>query len=269
MSPTKSSQRTVCDRYELQEVLGRGGMGTVWRARDLRLKRTVAVKEVRLPEEVDAEDRSALEARALREARAAAKLSQPTVVTMFDVQEDDGRIYLVMELIDGPSLADVIAQEGPLDPERAARMGLDVLTALEAAHGAGVVHRDVKPGNIMLGEGDSAKLADFGIASLKDDPKITKTGLILGSPSYMAPEQVKGQGAGPATDLWALGATLFYAVEGRPPFEKGQAIPTLASVVDDEPPPMTRAGRLEPIIRDMLNKDPQARPTPAESCGSD
>src|SRR5687767_12362562 len=130
MSPTKSSHRTVCDRYELQEVLGRGGMGTVWRARDLRLQRTVAVKGVGLPAEVEADDRSALEARALREARAAAQLSQPTVVTVFDVQEDDGRIYLVMELIEGPSLADVIAGEGPLDPERAARMGLDILTAL-------------------------------------------------------------------------------------------------------------------------------------------
>ena len=255
-----TAERVVCDRYRLIEVLGRGGMGVVWRARDERLQRDVAVKEVELPSSLPQAARASANERALREARAAARLSHPAAVTIFDVQQEQGRAYLVMELVDAPTLGDVLEREGPLSPERAARIGLDVLDALETAHAAGIVHRDVKPANVMVPAAGSAKLADFGIASLKDDPKITQTGLILGSPSYMAPEQADGRGSGPAADLWALGATIYYSVEGEPPFDAGQAIPTLAAVLHDEPRPMQRAGSLEPVVAALLEKDPARRP---------
>ena len=256
----ETSTRRVCDRYELIERIGRGGMGSVWRALDTRLQRRVAIKEVDLPHELTNADRDAIQARTLREARAAARLSHPSAVTVFDVQQDDGRAYIIMELVDAPTLADVIHTGGPLTPAAAARLGIDVLGALEHAHAEGIVHRDVKPANIMMPPGDSAKLADFGIASLKNDPKITATGIVLGSPAFMAPEQAEGQPSGPPVDLWALGATLFYAVEGHPPFDRGHAIATLAAVTRDELPPMHNAGRLEPVIRALLQKDPARRP---------
>ena len=260
-----SSNRIVCDRYRLVEVLGRGGMGVVWRAEDERLQRQVAIKEVRLPATIPSADREAAQTRALREARAAARLSHPSAVTIFDVQQDDGRAYLVMELVDAPSLAEVLEREGPLSPQRTAEIGLQVLDALETAHAAGITHRDVKPANVMVRPDGSAKLADFGIASIKDDPKITQTGLILGSPSYMAPEQAEGRGSGPKADLWALGATMYYAVEGGPPFDEGQAIPTLAAVMHDDPRPMQHAGPLAPVIGELLTKDPRDRPSHTET----
>ena len=265
MSLRSPTGRVVCERYRLIEELGRGGMGVVWRADDERLQRHVAVKEVHLPEAIPAEERDSARARALREARAAARLSHPSAVTIYDVQQEEGRAYLVMELVDAPSLADVLRESGPLDHERAAHIGLDILAALEAAHAAGIVHRDVKPANVMVPSHGPAKLADFGIASLKDDPKITQTGLILGSPSYMAPEQADGRGGGPRSDLWALGATLYYAVEGAPPFDEGQAIPTLAAVMHDEPRPLGSAGPLEPVVSALLSKDPAARPSHIET----
>ena len=264
MSLANPTERTVCNRYRLTEVLGRGGMGVVWRARDERLQRDVAVKEVELPTTLPQEVRASANERALREARAAARLSHAAAVTIFDVQEEDGRAYLVMELVDAPTLGDVLQSHGPLPPERTAEIGLQVLDALEAAHASGIVHRDVKPANVMIPAEGTAKLADFGIASLKDDPKITQTGHILGSPSYMAPEQAEGKGSGPEADLWALGATLYYAVEGEPPFDAGQAIPTLAAVLHDAPRPMERAGTLEPVITALLAKDPARRPSGPE-----
>ena len=256
--------RTICGRYRLLEVLGRGGMGTVWRAHDERLQREVAIKEVELPASLPEELRAASNERAMREARAAARMSHGAAVTIFDVQQDEGRAYLVMELVDAPTLADVLEGEGPLAPEEAARIGLEILDALEAAHSVGIVHRDVKPANVMVPPRGTAKLADFGIASVKNDPKITQTGLILGSPSYMAPEQADGRGSGPEADLWALGATLYYAVEGAPPFEAGAAIPTLAAVLHDEPRPPRNAGALAPVIAALLEKDPARRPSHAE-----
>ena len=265
MSLRSPTERVVCERYRLIDELGRGGMGTVWRAEDERLQRRVAVKEVRLPEAIPTDERDAARARALREARAAARLSHPSAVTIFDVQQEEGRAYLVMELVEAPSLAEVLRQSGPLDHAAAARIGLDVLSALEAAHAAGIVHRDVKPANVMVPAEGPAKLADFGIASLKDDPKITQTGLILGSPSYMAPEQADGRGGGPRSDLWALGATLYYAVEGEPPFDEGQAIPTLAAVMHDDPRPLRSSGPLVPVISALLAKDPTARPSHDEA----
>ncbi|MDQ4143469.1 MAG: serine/threonine protein kinase [Actinomycetota bacterium] len=261
MSLTSSANRVVCDRYRLTDVLGKGGMGVVWRARDERLQRDVAIKEVELPASVPPQARAGANERALREARAAARMSHPAAVTIFDVQQESGRVYLVMELVDSPSLSEILERQGTLSPEETARIGADVLDALEAAHAVGIVHRDVKPANVMVPPEGTAKLADFGIASLKDDPKITQTGLILGSPSFMAPEQAGGTSSGPEADLWALGATMYYAVEGQPPFDEGQAIPTLAAVLHDEPRPMQRAGSLAPAISALLAKDPHQRPS--------
>lgn len=235
-------------------------MGAVWRAEDTLLERDVAVKEIEFPAALTSDEAEAMKARAMREARSAGGLASPNVVTIFDVVQEADHGYIVMEFVEAPTLAEVIAREGPLPVDRAARIGLEVLAALQAAHAKGIVHRDVKPANVMIPETGRAKLADFGIASVKDDPKITATGLVLGSPQFMAPEQASGTTTGPETDLWALGATLYYAVEGELPFDRGETIPTLAAVVHDAPRPMTRAGRLRPTIDALLSKDPKARP---------
>ncbi|MGH2751621.1 MAG: serine/threonine-protein kinase [Actinomycetota bacterium] len=261
MSQEGVSARLVSGRYSLQETLGKGGMGTVWAAEDTLLKRQVAVKEVKLPAAIPLAEREAVKARATREARAAAQLSHPNVVTIFDVVEDEGT-YIVMELVEAPTLSETVRRDGPLEPGDAARIGIDVLDALEAAHSKGIVHRDVKPGNVMCPPNGRGKLADFGIASLKGDPKITTTGMIMGSPSFMAPEQASGEKAGPATDLWSLGATLYFATEGVPPFDKGQPIPTLTAVVHDEAPTPQGAGVLGPVIAALMSKDPGERPDP-------
>jgi serine/threonine protein kinase len=258
--PPDASATMIARRYELQEEIGRGAMGVVWRAHDATLNRDVALKEIELPAAVGTKERADLEARVLREARAAARLNHPSAVTVFDVVEEDGRPWIVMELITAQTLDEHVATRGPLDPAAAARMGTDLIDALEVAHRAGIVHRDVKPANVMVEESGGAKLADFGIASLKDDPKITATGLVLGSPSYMAPEQAHSQNSGPAADIWSFGATLFFAVEGKPPFDKGSAIPTLTAVLEDDIPEPRRAGRLAPLIRSLLAKDPARRP---------
>jgi hypothetical protein len=247
------------ERYSLGVEIGKGGMGVVWRGRDNLLKRDVAIKEVRLPPEVTGGDRATLQGRVLREARAAGRLSHPAAVTVYDVVQEQGRTYIVMELLDAPTLADVVERNGPLPPHRVAALGLEILGALERAHAEGIVHRDLKPQNVMLTDEGRAKLADFGIATLKGDLEITSTGILLGSPAYMAPEQAQGDDSGPPADLWALGATLYYALEGEPPFERGQPIPTLAAVVYDDPRPPQRAGPLAPILRDLLQKSPADR----------
>ncbi|MGH2776806.1 MAG: serine/threonine-protein kinase [Actinomycetota bacterium] len=261
MSKEDVSARQVSGRYSLTEPLGRGGMGTVWAADDTLLKRRVAIKEVKLPPSIPPAERDAIKARATREARAAAQLSHPNVVTIFDVIEDDGT-YIVMELVGAPTLAETVRESGPLNYRQAARIGLDVLDALEAAHAKGIIHRDVKPGNVMCPPGGRAKLADFGIASLKGDPKITTTGMIMGSPSFMAPEQATGQPTGSATDLWSLGATLYFATEGVPPFDRGQPIPTLTAVVHDDAPTPQGAGALGPVIAALMSKESEDRPDP-------
>ncbi|MDQ4025637.1 MAG: serine/threonine protein kinase [Actinomycetota bacterium] len=257
---SQQAERLIASRYSLEEPLGSGGMGTVWRATDTLLQRPVAVKEVQVPVTVPEGERALTRSRVLREARAAARISHPGAVTVFDVVEEDGRPYIVMELVAAPTLEEVVRRDGPLDETRAARIGLEVLGALEAAHAQGIVHRDVKPGNVMLPPGGHAKLADFGIASVKGDPKLTATGLVLGSPSYMAPEQAREDVTGPASDLWSLGATLYFAVEGVPPFDRGGAIPTLTAVVGDEPRPPERARALRPALDALLAKDPSRRP---------
>ncbi|HEU4398731.1 MAG TPA: serine/threonine-protein kinase [Actinomycetota bacterium] len=261
--PPNGARRRVADRYELGAELGHGGMGVVWRATDTLLAREVAVKEVDLPRGLDAEQRAAMRARVSREARAAARLSHPGVVTVYDIAEDGGRDYIVMELVAAPTLDDVVRADGPLAPERAARLGLGLLATLEAAHRAGIVHRDLKPKNVMVREDGTTKLTDFGIASVQGDPRLTATGLVVGSPAYMAPEQVEGETVGPAADLWALGATLWFAVEGEPPFGGGE-FQTLSAIVGGEPRRPRRLGPLAPVLTSLLAKDPARRPTPAE-----
>jgi tRNA A-37 threonylcarbamoyl transferase component Bud32 len=262
-APT-APERHVADRYVLKAPIGRGGMGVVWRAHDTVLGREVAMKQVVPPATLPPAERRAAQARVMREARAAARLNHPGAVTLYDVVQDGGETFIVMELVGAPTLADLVRREGPLAPERIAEIGAQVASALEAAHRAGIVHRDVKPGNVMVPASGSAKLADFGVASLQGDPRLTSTGLVVGSPAYMAPEQARGEPSGPPADFWALGATMYYAVEGEPPFDRGGSIQTLGAVVSDPPRPMERAGPLAPVLADLLDKDPGARPTGPE-----
>jgi hypothetical protein len=257
------AKRRVADRYELEAELGAGGMGVVWRARDLLLGRAVAVKEVDLPPAVDAERLEALRARVWREARAAARLNHPGAVTVFDIVSDAGHDLIVMELVEAPTLDDLVREAGPLDPAAAAALGLRLLATLEAAHRAGIVHRDLKPKNVMVAEGGATKLADFGVAWLQGDPRLTATGLVVGSPAYMAPEQVEGGEVTPATDLWALGATLWFAVEGEAPFGGGE-FQTLTAIVHGTPRTPRRLGPLAPVLAGLLAKDPAARPAAAD-----
>jgi hypothetical protein len=239
-------------------------MGVVWRAHDAVLGREVAVKEVVFPPTMPEQERHPAQARVLREARAAARLNHPGAVTLYDVLQDGGGTFIVMELVDAPTLAELVRDQGPLPPARVAEIGAQLASALEAAHAAGIVHRDVKPGNVMVPERGTAKLADFGIASLQGDPQLTSTGLVIGSPAYMAPEQANGQASGPPADFWALGATMFYAVEGEPPFDRGTSIATLAAVVNEPPRTPRRAGLLTPLLTALLAKDPEARPSGPE-----
>jgi eukaryotic-like serine/threonine-protein kinase len=257
--------RVLARRYHLQRVLGRGAMGAVWEAEDTFLRRTVAVKEVVIPGSLSPDERAVSVERTLREARAIARLGHPNVVTLFDVLDEDARPWVVMELVPSRSLAEVIKEDGPLHPLRVATVGLAILGALEAAHAAGITHRDVKPGNILLGHDGRVKLTDFGIARAVGDDTITGTGLLVGSPSYIAPEIVKGQEAGAPADLWGLGATLYAAVEGRAPFSGGDAMETLSKVVQEPPTPPVRAGSLGPALDAMLEKDPTRRARPVDA----
>jgi serine/threonine protein kinase len=251
----------LAGRYELGEALGQG-RSTVYRATDVRLQRPVAVKQVELA--TGQEDAERVRTRALREAQAAARLNNPSVVTVYDVVEEAGSIWLVMELVEAPSLAQIVAEEGPVSHARAASVGLDVLAALEAAHAVGIVHRDVKPANVLVAAADRAKLTDFGVATIRDDSRLTATGLIVGSPSYMAPEQAKGDLVGPATDLWALGALLYFATEAQPPFQGDSALATASAVVHGTPRPAQNPGALTVIVSRLLTKDPGNRATPSE-----
>ena len=255
-----SAGRLVAGRYRLRAQLGSGGMGTVWRAEDVVLGREVAVKEVVFPPGIRPEDAEVLRERTRREARAAARLDSPSAVTVYDVVEEDGRPWLVMELVEARTLAQVVAADGPLSPGRAARVGLSVLDALEAAHARGILHRDVKPANVLVRDDGRVVLTDFGIATSTGDASLTSSGLLLGSPAYIAPERAQGQTAGPASDLWSLGATLFTAVEGRPPFDaEGDAFLTVTAVVTGEHAPYAAAGPLVPVLDGLLDKDPARR----------
>jgi serine/threonine protein kinase len=254
-------KRVVAGRYALRDVLGRGGMGTVWLATDQILERQVALKEVTFSIDLTDEERHILRERTMREARAAARLDHPHVATVYDVVEEAGKPWLVMEHVPARSLQQILEEEGPLPPAAVARIGLDVLDALEAAHEAGIVHRDVKPANVLVDAGGGACLTDFGIATTTGDSSLTTHGALIGSPSYMAPERANGEEPSPAVDLWSLGATLYAAVEGRPPFNRGEAMATLMAVVSEHPAPMLRAGPLEPVLHGLLTKDPARRST--------
>jgi serine/threonine protein kinase len=257
--------RRIAGRYELGAQLGEGGVGIVWRAEDTLLGRPVAIKEVELPPAVRDQQRAALRARVIREARAAARLSHPGAVTLFDVVQDGGQDYIIMELVEGPTLDQLVAGQGPLPPQRAAMLGLRLLATLEAAHRAGIVHRDVKPSNVLVRDDGTTKLTDFGTASLTGDPELTVTGVVVGSPAYMAPEQIRGLDVGPATDLWALGATLYFAVEGEPPFKSSTTqFEVLNAIVNDPPRRARRLGVLGPVIDRLLRKDPDQRPASAD-----
>lgn len=254
----------LAGRYKLGESIGSGGMGKVWRAHDELLNRTVAVKELTAALYVSAADRAVLHARTQKEARAAARISHPAVVTVHDVLDHGGRPWIVMQYVDGPSLAEALTPD-PITPREAARIGLQVLGALRAAHAAGVLHRDVKPGNVLLAKDGQVLLTDFGIAAIEGDSAITRTGEIVGSIDYLAPERVRGHDPGPASDLWALGATLHTAVEGTSPFRRTSAVATMQAVVVDDPPEPVRAGPLTPVITALLTKDPEARPNAVET----
>ncbi|WP_285680839.1 serine/threonine-protein kinase [Actinoplanes sp. NBRC 103695] len=273
---TDESARMVAGRYRLDRVLGRGGMGAVWQGSDTLLDRDVAVKEIYLPGAdsgpVDPADPRIR--RAMREAQAAARLRHPSIVTVHDIALDAGRPWIIMELVNGPSLADVIEKSGPLPAGRSAEIGLQVLDALSTAHRHGTVHRDVKPANILI-DTDRAMLTDFGIAAVDDATALTATGFMIGSPAYMAPERINGHPATPAGDLWALGVTIYTAVTGRSPFQREDTQGTIAAILTSPAVPVD-AGHLWPVLAGLLEKDParrltaeQARPLLATSARED
>ncbi|MFI0864512.1 serine/threonine-protein kinase [Streptomyces smyrnaeus] len=257
---SEDAGRLVGGRYRLGGVLGRGGMGTVWRGEDEILGRRVAVKELRFPSSVDEEEKQRLITRTLREAKAIARIRSGSAITVFDVVNEDSRPWIVMELVEGRSLADKIKNDGPLEPQRAAEVGLAILDVLRAAHREGILHRDVKPSNVLLEDGTGrVVLTDFGIAKVEGDPSVTSTGMLVGAPSYISPERARGKPPGPPADLWSLGGLLFAAVEGRPPYDKGSAISTLTAVMTEPVPYPEHAGELSEVIAGLLVKDPEKR----------
>ncbi|MGW4564322.1 serine/threonine-protein kinase [Streptomyces sp. NPDC004561] len=259
VSEDPGRERVIAGRYRLLSPLGEGGMGTVWRARDEVLHREVAVKEVRAPVGLPGPEVERMYARLEREAWAAARVANRNVVTVYDVAMEGGRPWIVMELVRGLSLADQLEAEGPMPPQRAAHIGAEVLSALRAAHGAGVLHRDVKPANVLLANDGRVVLSDFGIASVEGSSALTMTGEVVGSPEYLAPERALGRTPGPESDLWSLGVLLYAAVEGVSPFRQDTPLSTLRAVVDEELPPPRRAGPLASVIEGLLRKDPGER----------
>ncbi|MBH5133418.1 serine/threonine-protein kinase [Streptomyces sp. PU10] len=258
-SRTDKSARLLAGRYRLGDVLGRGGMGTVWRAEDETLGRTVAVKELRFPGNIDEEEKRRLITRTLREAKAIARIRNNSAVTVYDVVEEDDRPWIVMELVEGKSLAEAIREDGLLEPKRAAEVGLAILDVLRSAHREGILHRDVKPSNVLIAEDGRVVLTDFGIAQVEGDPSITSTGMLVGAPSYISPERARGHKPGPAADLWSLGGLLYAAVEGVPPYDRGSAIATLTAVMTENLEEPKNAGPLRDVIYGLLNKDPDQR----------
>jgi tRNA A-37 threonylcarbamoyl transferase component Bud32 len=259
--------RLLGERYRLTSIVGRGGMGTVWRARDEVLDRDVAVKEVIAPRDLADADRDRMRQRTLREARATARLNHPNIVTVHDVVDEAGRPWIVMEFVQARSLQDIVDEEGALEPRRVAELGRQTLAALRAAHGIGILHRDVKPSNVLITEDGRVVLTDFGIAYIEGDTTLTQTGLIVGSPAYLAPERAKGERAVPASDLWALGATLYAACEGRPPYQRTDAVSVLAAILTEDPAPSRNAGPLRPVLHGLLQRDPGHRMSAETAAG--
>lgn len=263
MQDSRSSQRLVAGRYRLAEVLGRGGMGVVWRATDELIGRAVAVKEIRADPALPAEERALFGQRALREARTAGRISHPAVAAVHDVvpaNADDEAVYIVSELVEAPSLADVLEHAGALPPARVTTMAVRILDALAAAHSSGVVHRDIKPGNIMVLDGDDVKLVDFGIAQADEDSRLTRNG-VMGSTGYLAPELFHGAEPTPATDLWSVGVTLVQAVNGEAPFDRASTAATIRAVLHDDLPAVRCDPPLATVIAGLLARDPDRRMT--------
>ncbi|MFF0305880.1 protein kinase [Streptosporangium sp. NPDC004379] len=256
------TERKVAGRYHLIEPIGEGGMGVVWRAHDELLDRIVAIKEVRY-RDVDDAARADLNRRTIREARSAGRLDHPSVIIIHDVVEEDGRPWIIMQLVRSRSLGQAVRAGGPLPPGRVASVGTQVLGALLAAHAAGVLHRDVKPENVLLADDGRVVLTDFGIASMAQETGITRTGGVVGTPAFLPPERLHGLPATPASDLWSLGATLYAAVEGRPPFERATAAATMMAVLHGEPAPMAHTGPLAIVILGLMAREPAER-MPAE-----
>jgi sugar lactone lactonase YvrE/predicted Ser/Thr protein kinase len=251
-------------QYLLIEQVGRGGFAVVWRARDDRLQRDVAAKQLFLPPHFTDEQRREHRERTLREARSAARLAHPGVVTVHDVVEHDGAPWIIMEYVRGRTLGEIVRTDGPLTPARAAEIGLRLLDALCAAHAAGVLHRDVKPSNVIIGD-RRVVLGDFGIARIEGDAELTQSGIVMGAPAYTAPERARGEPAVAASDLWSLGATLFYAVEGRRAFCGPNPNAIFHAILTSEPAPLRRAGPLAPVIEGLLRKDATGRMSAAEA----
>jgi eukaryotic-like serine/threonine-protein kinase len=264
MHAVMGTGRLIAGRYRLHGPIGRGAMGIVWRGRDELLARDVAVKEVQITAQASPADAEAIYQRTLREARAAARLKHPGVVTVFDVVEEGGSPWIIMELVEARSLDQVIAEDGPLPPLEAAELGTGLISALASAHSAGVLHRDVKPSNVLVTKDGNAVLTDFGIATFAEDPGITQVGMVVGTPGFTAPERVRGAAATPAADLWSLGATLYAAVEGRGPFDRhGGSTAITAGVATESAPRAPSAGPLAPVIDALLSRDPADRPDAA------
>ncbi|MFY1656207.1 protein kinase domain-containing protein [Micromonospora sp. WMMD1274] len=250
----------IAGRYRLLELVGRGGMGQVWRARDEELQREVAVKQVVPPNWLAENERDELRARTLREARTSARLNHPNVVRVYDVVRVQGEPWLIMEYVPSRSLQEIIESDGPLPPGRAAEIGLSVLAALRAAHDAGVLHRDVKPANVLLARDGRVLLTDFGLAVFEGgDGAMTRPGLVLGSPQYVAPERAAEGVSSVEADMWSLGATLHAAVEGRSPYARSTAMATLAALATRPPDPAPHAGPLMPVLAGLLRRDPRTR----------
>jgi hypothetical protein len=257
--------RVVAGRYRLGEQVGIGAMGIVWRAWDERLRRTVAVKQLLLQPGLDEARAEEARLRSLREARIAARLHHPNVVIVYDVAEDDGQPWLVMEYVPSTSLGTAL-RDGPMAPYAVAAIGAQAAAGLAAAHAVHVVHRDVKPGNVLLGDDGIVKIADFGISRAVDDVVLTATGLLTGTPAYLAPEMAKGEVPAPSSDVFALGATLYAAVEGTPPFGlSDNPLALLHLVAAGKVRPPTRSGPLTPVLADLLRIDPADRPTMREA----
>ncbi|MER7613213.1 serine/threonine-protein kinase [Nonomuraea wenchangensis] len=256
-----SAAVTVGGRYRLLKAIGKGGMGKVWQAHDEVLGRDVAVKEVLPPPDLTGPEREVFSRRTFREARAAGRVAHPGVATVYDVLEEDGHPWIVMQLVRSRTLGEAIREDGPLSPHDVAKIGVQLLQALRAAHAAGVLHRDVKPDNVLLAEDDRAVLTDFGIATTEDDSTVTRTGVLIGTPAFIAPERAAGGRASPASDLWSLGVTLYQAVEGHSPFQRTNPLTTLGAVMHAEPEPATRAGVLAPVLGGLLRKNPAERMT--------
>ncbi|MGW3344191.1 serine/threonine-protein kinase [Nonomuraea rubra] len=254
-----SAGLVVGGRYRLLRTIGKGGMGMVWHAHDEVLGRDVAVKEVLPPPNMTGPERDEFAVRTFREARAAGRVAHPGVATVYDVLEERGHPWIVMQLVHSRTLGALIRDEGPMPPAKVAGIGLQLLEALRAAHAAGVLHRDVKPDNVLLTDDGRAVLTDFGIATTEDEAPVTRTGILIGTPAFMAPERAAGGRARPASDMWSLGVTLYMAVEGDSPFQRDNALATLGAVMHAEPRPPARAGALAPVLHGLLHKDPSGR----------